>query len=200
MPLRFTELMKSKGEIPRRPIIALSFVIMAVALFAVFRVIGPTPDKQATTPKANPSDLSMSNEQIKLAQIELARAGPAVVAKRLVVPGTIVPDADRISHVSVKLAGTVAELRKRIGDDVAKNEVIAVLESREVADSKSEYLAARLANDLQQDLANRDKTLWDGRAVPEQQYLRSRKTRSKPRRHSRFIPMRNLIIPMRMAR
>ncbi|MCK1709871.1 efflux RND transporter periplasmic adaptor subunit, partial [Bradyrhizobium sp. 143] len=44
----------------------------------------------------------------------------------------------------------------------------------EVADAKSEYLAARLTNDLQQDLANRDKTLWEGRAVPEQQYLRSR--------------------------
>jgi membrane fusion protein, heavy metal efflux system len=52
--------------------------------------------------------------------------------------------------------------------------VIAVLESREVADAKSEYLAARLTDDLAQDLANRDKTLWAGKAIPEQQFLRSR--------------------------
>ncbi|WP_247476098.1 efflux RND transporter periplasmic adaptor subunit [Bradyrhizobium sp. 169] len=51
---------------------------------------------------------------------------------------------------------------------------MAVLESREVADAKSDYLAARLSNDLQQDLTARDKSLWEGRAVPEQQYIRSR--------------------------
>lgn len=51
---------------------------------------------------------------------------------------------------------------------------MAVLESREVADAKSDYLAARLSNDLQQDLMARDKSLWEGRAVPEQQYIRSR--------------------------
>ncbi|WP_247989259.1 efflux RND transporter periplasmic adaptor subunit [Bradyrhizobium sp. 186] len=116
----------------------------------------------------------MSDEQIKLAQIELAQVGPATIARRLVVPGSIVPNADLIAHVSVKLSGTVAELRKNIGDDVFKDEVIAVLESREVADAKSEYLAARLTHDLAQELANRDKTLWDGRAIPEQQFLRSR--------------------------
>jgi cobalt-zinc-cadmium efflux system membrane fusion protein len=116
----------------------------------------------------------MDDERIKLAQIEQRNVGPATIAKRLAVPGTIVPDANRVVRVSVKLAGTVAELRKNIGDDVVKDEVIAVLESREVADAKSEYLAARLSNELQQDLTARDKSLWEGRAVPEQQYIKSR--------------------------
>jgi cobalt-zinc-cadmium efflux system membrane fusion protein len=134
---------------------------------------GPNQTKP-DTPDSIPTLIPMGDEQIKLAQIELASVGPATIAKRLVVPGTIVPHADLIVHVSVKLSGTVAELRKNIGDNVAKDEVVAVLESREVADAKSEYLAARLTNDLAQDLAHRDKTLWEGRAVPEQQYLRSR--------------------------
>jgi len=143
------------------------------------RIVGISPqNKPAASAKSAVPEVSgllaISDEQIKLAQIELAQVGPATIAKRLVVPGSIVPNADLIAHVSVKLSGTVAELRKNIGDDVAKDEVIAVLESREVADAKSEYLAARLTNDLAQDLANRDKTLWDGRAIPEQQYLRSR--------------------------
>jgi cobalt-zinc-cadmium efflux system membrane fusion protein len=124
-----------------------------------------------TAPEPVSGLLPMSEEQIKLAKIELAEVGPATIAKRLIVPGSIVPNADLIAHVSVKLSGTVAELRKNIGDDVVKDEVIAVLESREVADGKSEYMAARLTNDLAQDLSNRDKTLWEGRSVPEQQYL-----------------------------
>lgn len=121
-----------------------------------------------------PTVVAMDDERIKLAQIEQRKVGPATVAKRLAAPGTIVPDASRVAHVSVKLAGTVAELRKNIGDDVVKDEVIAILESREVADAKSEYLAARLSNELQQDLTARDKSLSEGRAVPEQQYIKSR--------------------------
>ena len=117
--------------------------------------------------------IPMDDGRIKLAQIDQAVVGPAKITKWTVVPGTIVPHADHIVHVAVKLSGTVAELRKNIGDEVVKDEVVAVLESREVADAKSEYLAARLTNDLQQDLSARDKTLWDSRVGTEQQYLRS---------------------------
>jgi len=172
----------------RSPIIACAFVAgAAIVAFTpglsttLQRAVGI--GKQTTTaaspvkteaPETASALISMSDEQIKFAQIETVSAGPASVAKRLVVPGTIIPHADRIVHVAVKLSGTVAELRKNIGDEVAKGEVIAVLESREVADAKSEYLAARLTNDLQQDLSARDKTLWDSRVGTEQQYLRSR--------------------------
>lgn len=38
----------------------------------------------------------------------------------------------------------------------------------------SEYLAAKLSNELQQDLTARDKSIWEGRAIPEQQYIKSR--------------------------
>ena len=171
----------------RSTIIVFAFVAGA-AIFAfapglstaVQRAVGiGTPTKTAIASKPVASEptsgsLPMSEEQIKLAQIELASVGSARIAQRLVVPGSVIPNADLIAHVSVKLSGTVAELRKNIGDDVVKDEVIAVLESREVADAKSEYLAARLTNDLAQDLATRDNTLWNGKAIPEQQFLRSR--------------------------
>jgi membrane fusion protein, heavy metal efflux system len=133
----------------------------------------PQPETKAAS-ASRKQTVAMTDERIRLARIELAKAEPGDIAKRLTVPGTILPDADRVAHVAVKLAGTVAELRKNIGDDVVKGEVLAVLESREVADAKSEYLAARLNNELQQDLTNRDKTLWEGRAIPEQQHIKSR--------------------------
>jgi cobalt-zinc-cadmium efflux system membrane fusion protein len=43
-----------------------------------------------------------------------------------------------------------------------------------VADAKSEFLAARLTNELQQELFAREQALWDKRVSMEQQYLRSR--------------------------
>lgn len=150
----------------------------AAILSAMLAAAGPAGSASAqstsTKPDGKPATIVMDDERIKLAEIELRQAGPAPIARRLMVPGTIVPDAGRVSHVSVKLSGTVAELRKNLGDDVVKDEVLAVLESREVADAKSEYLAARLSNELQQDLTARDKSLWEGRAVPEQQHIKSR--------------------------
>lgn len=137
--------------------------------------VAPSQVKLESSEKKTLS-IPMDDAQIRLAQIDQVVVGPANIAKRLVVPGAIIPHADRVAHVSVKLSGTVAELRKNIGDDVVKDEVIAVLESREVADAKSEYLAARLTDDLQRDLFARDKMLWDSRVSTEQQFLRSRNT------------------------
>jgi cobalt-zinc-cadmium efflux system membrane fusion protein len=179
----------SESNMPNRPTIIIFAFVAGAAVFAlapglsttVQRVVGlrpSAPPANTARPSAPEpvSGMAMSEEQITLAQVDLAKVGPGTIAKRLVVPGAIVPHADRIAHVSVKLSGTVAELRKNIGDDVIKDEVIAVLESREVADAKSEYLAARLTNDLQQDLFNRDRVLWEAKAATEQQYLRSRNT------------------------
>ncbi|WP_445220991.1 efflux RND transporter periplasmic adaptor subunit [Bradyrhizobium sp. Pa8] len=146
-----------------------------LALLAATCVASPAMAQSAAAQSASkPAVIVMDDERIKLADIELREAAPASIARRLSVPGTIVPDSGRVSHVSVKLSGTVAELRKNIGDNVAKGEILAVLESREVAEAKSEYLSAKLSNELQQDLTARDKSLLEGRAVPEQQYIKSR--------------------------
>jgi membrane fusion protein, heavy metal efflux system len=117
--------------------------------------------------------IGLTNEQIETSGIELAAVHDGTLVRRIIVPGTIVPHGDRIARVSVKLSATVAELRKKLGDTVEKGEVIAVLESREVANAKSEYLAARLNNDLQRNLYERDKTLWDRHIIAEQIVLRS---------------------------
>jgi cobalt-zinc-cadmium efflux system membrane fusion protein len=101
-------------------------------------------------------------------------AQPGTSARRIASPGTVIPHADHIAHVSVKVSGTLAELRKKVGDTVEANDALAILESRDFAEAKSEYLAARLANDLQQDLFEREKALWEKKIAPEQDYLRSR--------------------------
>jgi cobalt-zinc-cadmium efflux system membrane fusion protein len=144
----------------------------------------PVPKGQESSPAerkpgAEASDdqqgvVKLSEDEIKSAGIEFTAALAGTIARHIIVPGTIIPHADHIAHVAVRVSGTVAELRKKVGDPVAANEVLAILESREFADAKSEYLAARLTNDLQQDLFERDKALWDKKISTEQQYLRSR--------------------------
>jgi cobalt-zinc-cadmium efflux system membrane fusion protein len=137
-------------------------------------IAGDRKTTEAATKTADdePGVLRLTEEQIMATGIELTTVGEGTLARRITVPGTVVPQADRIARVSVRLSATVAELRKKIGDRVAKDEVLAILESREVADAASEYLAARLTDELQQDLFARDKMLWDKRVSNEQQFLR----------------------------
>jgi cobalt-zinc-cadmium efflux system membrane fusion protein len=148
----------------------------------VFGLASEANVAQSREPAADEKQtIRLTDEQVAVAQIDLIAIQGGILARRLTVPGTIIPDADRIGRVSVKLSGTVAELRKKLGDLVAKDEVLAILESREVADAKSEYLAARLTNELQQELFERDKTLWEKNVATEQQYLRSRNLAAQTR-------------------
>ena len=52
--------------------------------------------------------------------------------------------------------------------------MVAVIESREVADAKSEYLASLFTHELQQTLADRARRLVDSKAMAENEYLRTR--------------------------
>ena len=143
-----------------------------------------TPELRArrTEPdEEKPALVKLTQDQITAAHIDLTTVRGAILARRITVPGTVVPHADQIARVSVRLSAIVSELRKKIGDPVAKDEILAILESREVADAKSDYLAARLTDELQQDLFQRDKMLWDKRVSNEQQFLRSRSAAAQTR-------------------
>jgi len=120
--------------------------------------------------------IKLDDAQIDSGKFTVAEAGPGMLAKRIRVSGAIVPSGDRIARVAVRLLGTVAELRKRLGDPVQAGEVVAVIESREVADAKSEYLGARLVFDLQQTLFSRSQRLFDGKVLSENDFLRARTT------------------------
>ena len=118
----------------------------------------------------------MSAGKAAAAQIDVQEAVSGKIARRLTAPGVIVANPDRIARVPVKVVGTVVEMRKRLGEEVAEGEVVAVLDSREVADAKSEYLTAIVNLELQETNFNRAKTLWEKRISAEAQYLQARAT------------------------
>ena len=74
-------------------------------------------------------------------EVAVARAGSLQTS--LTLPGTIALNADRRVHVVSRIPGIVQEIRKQLGDPVRAGEVMAVIDSRELADTKAAYLAAR---------------------------------------------------------
>ena len=145
------------------------------------RALTTAPPGVAVSSKApgkhdGPETVALSDDQIRDAGIAVTQVSGGMLKRHFLAPGSLIPDADHIGRVSVRVLATVSELRKRIGDSVEKGEIVAAIESREVADAKSEYLAARLTHELQQTLFARLKTLVESRTVSENEFLRARLT------------------------
>jgi membrane fusion protein, heavy metal efflux system len=120
--------------------------------------------------------IKMSSAQAEAASIEIAPASKGELTRKVVVPGTITPNGDRVARVPARVVGTVARLDKRLGDLVKQGEVVAVISSREVADAKSEYLTASVDFELQKTMFERIESLWNRQVASEQQYLNARAT------------------------
>lgn len=158
--------------------------IVAVAATAGWPVSLSTGHDHAETAHAKdthghedgPPRIALTEQQIADAGITLAEAKGGTLRRHFLAPGSLIPDADHVARVSVRVLATVAELPKKLGDRVEKGEVVAVIESRDVAEAKSEYLAARVTNELRQTLFNRQKALVETRAVSENEYLRTQLT------------------------
>lgn len=75
--------------------------------------------------------VALSPEQVEAAGIEVATAGPATIRERLPLNGRIVPNEDALAHVMPRFPGLVRSVHRRLGDAVAKGDLLAVIESNE---------------------------------------------------------------------
>jgi cobalt-zinc-cadmium efflux system membrane fusion protein len=115
--------------------------------------------------------IRISETAIKEEGIEVSSAGPGTLQISVSLPGEVAINADRMAHIVPRLGGIVREVRKKAGDVVSAGEVMAVMESRELAETKAKYLAALKRLELAKSNYTRFETLWKKEAIPEKQYL-----------------------------
>ncbi|MDP6685195.1 MAG: efflux RND transporter periplasmic adaptor subunit [Candidatus Marinimicrobia bacterium] len=77
------------------------------------------------------SELSFSPEILKETGIQIGIASEGFLEERIDLPGEIQISPDRLAHITPRFEGVVKEVFKQIGDDVLKDEVLAVIESNE---------------------------------------------------------------------
>jgi len=118
--------------------------------------------------------IRMTEEQIRTSRIDVAAAAPGVVVRRVSLPATVAASADRLARVPARVAGIVTALNKRLGDQVAAGEVLAVIESGEIATVKGDYLAALRTTELARVTFEREQRLWQRRVSAEQDFLKAR--------------------------
>ncbi len=118
--------------------------------------------------------VELTSEAVESAGIVVEKAGPVKMKILLELPGEVGFNADKVAHVVPRLSGVVTEVRKGLGETVRKGEMIAVLESRELADAKSEYLASIQRVELARATFEREERLWKQKISAERDYLEAR--------------------------
>jgi len=118
--------------------------------------------------------IELTAEAVKSSGIVVETVGPMRMKNVIELPGEIALNADKVARVVPRLTGVMTEVRKNLGDKVRKGEVIAVADSRELADLKTEYLAAVKRVELARTTFVREERLWKKKISAEQDYLLSR--------------------------
>jgi cobalt-zinc-cadmium efflux system membrane fusion protein len=114
-------------------------------------------------------------EAMRSAGIEIGTVGPREMVTTIEVPGEIKPDDTRMAHVVPTLQGIAVEVLKAAGDSVDRGDLLAVINSRELADARSAYLAARRQIDFARGRLDREEALWQKKISAEQEYLEARR-------------------------
>lgn len=83
---------------------------------------GHTEDEGRTT---------LSDESVKMAGIEVEKAGEATIATSVTLNGRVVPDKQRVTRLTARFPGVVKELRKLPGAKIEKGDVLATIEANE---------------------------------------------------------------------
>lgn len=120
-------------------------------------------------------------EELKSLGADVATAAIGPLASEVVLQGALEPLPESIAHVVPRIPGVVREVRKSLGDAVRKGEILAILESRDLADAKSAWRAAMEKRDAAEAALKREEELWAKKITPEKDLLDARRAFSEAR-------------------
>ena len=131
-------------------------------------------------------DHSTHGEAIKLTEAQLGQmevataiAGPGPLDVQITLLGEIRLNEDRVAHIVPRISGVVKEVWAHLGDQVRAGQILALIESRELAIAKAEYLAALQRRTLAEEIFKREKSLYEAKGSAEADYLIARQQQAE---------------------
>ncbi|MFD0985848.1 efflux RND transporter periplasmic adaptor subunit [Methyloligella solikamskensis] len=115
--------------------------------------------------------IHLTEEQREEFGIEVAQAQTGAVTDSFTLPAEVHYNGDRLAHVVPRVSGIATEVNATEGDDVKEGDLLAVLDSRELADAKSDFLATLERENLEETKYAREQQLWDKKITSERTYL-----------------------------
>jgi len=115
--------------------------------------------------------VELSDDAIRASEIGIETAGPATLRGVLELPGEVALNADKAVHILPRVSGIVSAVRKNQGDAVRRGDIIAVIESRGLAEAKREFIDTAHDLEFERKAFEREERLWKRRISSEASYL-----------------------------
>jgi cobalt-zinc-cadmium efflux system membrane fusion protein len=97
----------------------------------VARVAGPGGREHRFAFSSYENRVTLAPDQLEAAGISVVTAGPATIRERVDLNGRVAANEDALAHVMPRFPGVVRAVHKRLGDEVTRGDVLAVIESNE---------------------------------------------------------------------
>lgn len=148
-------------------------IIYSTALFLITSCGGNSEESQETAPKES-MEVTLSNEQVKIAGIKTGKSDKRSIASMLKLNGKIdVPPQNMVS-ISAPLGGYLKSTKLLPGMQVKKGEVLAVLEDQQYIQLQQDFLTAKAKFRMAEGEYNRQKTLNQTKATSDKVFEQTR--------------------------
>jgi len=138
--------------------------------------------------------VQMGPEQLKSAGMTIGVVGPRDMTTSLELPGEIKADETRVAHVVPRLQGVIDQVLKKEGDRVTRGEVMAVLNSRELADAKRDYIEAAHDAEYRAGILDREEMLFKKKISAEQDFRLAEKLAEEARLAQRLAGQKLIVL------
>ncbi len=129
---------------------------------------GEAAEKEGES-EAKEDFVTLSDQQIKAAGIEVMPVRQSF-AGAVEAPAVIAADPRHAAVVSSSVGGRVVEIRRNLGDSVARGDVLAVIESRDVAQLRADVEIAKRQHELAQATFAREERLYGEKVTSRQEF------------------------------
>jgi multidrug efflux pump subunit AcrA (membrane-fusion protein) len=111
---------------------------------------------QANAPAAKiPTEIQLADAAVEKAGIVLERAALQPMREVVVANGVTSYNQDAVAQLSVRVPGHVWRVEKRVGQEIAKGDCLAVIDAAAVGEAKTELLKAMVDHELKANLLSR---------------------------------------------
>ena len=108
---------------------------------------------------------------LNLAHVEVKRGSVSTIVE---LPAEVMWNADGVAHVVPRVSGQAREVHGRLGDQVHAGDVLAVIDSRELAEARAGDLAAEARLSLMRVSLERVEKLFEKQIAPEEELLKAK--------------------------
>lgn len=124
------------------------YAAMAANLFASPIIAQTSPQIVSELATAGQTELRLSKDQWKASGLQIEKVERRPFSKTLHLTGKVSINQDRLAHIYSIVEGTVEDVKVRLGQSVQRDELLAVIHSREIGAAKLQLYQARLQLEL----------------------------------------------------